>query len=152
MAHIYCDTSVLGGCFDDEFKEWSLKLFKEFQEGEKILVISDITLEELERAPVKVRDILHTVPNEHISFISTNNDVEKLAKAYIKEKIITKNYYQDCRHIALVTIHKVDVLVSWNFKHIVNYNKIRHYNAVNLKYGYGLIDVRTPREVLNEKG
>lgn len=46
--------------------------------------------------------------------------------------------------------NKVDILVSWNFKHIVNLNRIRLYNATNLKYGYQILEIRTPREILNE--
>ena len=57
----------------------------------------------------------------------------------------------DAQHIALASVVRADVLVSWNFKHIVNLNRIRLYNSVNMKLGYPLIDIRSPREVLNEK-
>ena len=51
--------------------------------------------------------------------------------------------------MALTTIGRVDVLVSWNFRHIVNLGRIRLFNAVNLEQGYGLIEIRTPKEVLS---
>lgn len=57
----------------------------------------------------------------------------------------------DALHVALATIGRVDVMVSWNFKHIVNLNRIRLFNAVNLEQGYGLIEIRTPMEVLYEE-
>ena len=60
-------------------------------------------------------------------------------------------FFEDALHIAIATINKVDVLVSWNFKHIVNINRIRLYNSVNLKSGYSMIDIRSPREILTEK-
>jgi predicted nucleic acid-binding protein len=148
---IYIDTSVIGGCYDEEFSEWSNLLFEEFREGKKIAVISDITLEELEKAPQKVRDILDSIPKMNINFIALNIEAEHLADLYIQNKIITKKFLEDARHIALASISNADVLVSWNFKHIVNLDRIRNYNSVNLKYGYRIIEIRTPREVLNEK-
>jgi len=148
---IYIDTSVIGGCYDEEFSEWSNLLFEEFKEGKKIAVISDITLEELEKAPQKVRNILDSIPKMNINYIALNIEAEQLADLYIKNKIITKKFQEDARHIALATINNADVLVSWNFKHIVNLDRIRNYNSVNIKYGYKIIEIRTPREVLNEK-
>ncbi len=60
---VYIDTSVIGGCFDKEFAEWSNLLFQEFIEGKKIAVISDITLEELEHAPENIRILIDKIPN-----------------------------------------------------------------------------------------
>ena len=57
----------------------------------------------------------------------------------------------DALHIAVATVARVDVLVSWNFKHIVNLRRIHAYNAVNLKRGYPLLEIRTPREVLDDE-
>ena len=82
--------------------------------------------------------------------IDINDEVETLALNYIKEKIISEKYLLDAYHIAAGTINRVDVLVSWNFKHMVNLLKIKSYNSVNLKYGYGLIDIRCPLELVNE--
>ena len=147
---IYVDTSVIGGCFDEEFSEWSNKLFDDFKNGKNIVVISDTTLEELQNAPLRVSEVLEKVPNEFKEFIILNEEALKLAEKYIAENIVSNKFLLDTRHIALATIYKVDVLVSWNFKHIVNYNKIRLYNSVNLKYGYPIIEIRSPREVVNE--
>ncbi|MFQ3608296.1 MAG: hypothetical protein SNJ55_06670 [Chloroherpetonaceae bacterium] len=73
----------------------------------------------------------------------------KLADTYIDEKVVGKTSLQDCRHIALATIHKVDVLASWNFKHIVNLDRIKGYNSVNLRLGYSMIEIRSPKELVN---
>ncbi len=67
---------------------------------------------------------------------------------YIRDKVVGKTSRADCLHIALATIHNVDILVSWNFKHIVNINRIRGYNAVNLKLGYKTLEIRTPKEIM----
>ena len=76
-------------------------------------------------------------------------EAEALADAYITENVISRKCLDDCRHIAIATVNKVDVLASWNFKHIVNFNRIRGYNAVNLRNGYNLIEIRNPIELLN---
>ncbi len=147
---IYIDTSVIGGCFDKEFEKWSNKLFEEFRIGTKTALISDITLNELQYAPVQVQEIINTIPDEHITKLVKTKESEMLAGYYIKEHAVTKRFYEDALHIAIATINKADILVSWNFKHIVNLEKIRKYNSVNLKYGYQILDIRNPREVINE--
>ncbi|MBN1632753.1 MAG: PIN domain-containing protein [Ignavibacteria bacterium] len=146
---IYIDTSVIGGLFDDEFKLWSEKLFDEFISGEKTAVISDTTLEELSFAPGHIRNSLKKIPDNFIKYVLLNDEAEDLSYKYIKEKIVTEKSLLDARHIAIATVNKVDILVSWNFKHIVNYKLIRLYNSVNLKYGYNILEIRNPREVLN---
>jgi hypothetical protein len=147
---IYIDTSVIGGCLDDEFQEWSLELFKEFNLGFKIAVISDITLRELELAPEAVREILFDLPDECIENVYSNSEVELLAKKYIEVGAVSQKYLEDALHIAIATINKVNVLASWNFKHIVNLDRIRKYNAVNLLYGYNMIEIRSPRDIISE--
>jgi predicted nucleic acid-binding protein len=145
---VYIDTSVVGGCFDIEFKEWSNKLFEEFRNGNKIPVISDITLDELSFSRPEVRNHLDTIPNDHKEYILNDEQAEELADKYIKEKAVTQKSHEDALHIAIATVNKVDVLVSWNFQHSVNLDRIRKYNAVNLMNGYPMLEIRNPREIL----
>jgi len=64
---------------------------------------------------------------------------------------VSRNFIADAQHIAIATIEKVDILVSWNFKHIVNINRIHAFNSVNIRLGYPLLEIRTPREVLENE-
>ena len=144
---VYIDTSVIGGCFDIEFEDWSNRLFEDFITGKKIAVISDITLDELSEAPQKVKDNFETIPEDSLEIITSNEESRILANLYIKEGAVTKKYYEDALHIAISTIDKVSVLASWNFKHIVNLDRIRLYNSVNLKNGFSMLEIRTPREI-----
>lgn len=148
---IYTDTSVFGGCFDDEFVEYSTILIDQFRNDEKILTISDLTLQELQNAPKQVLEIYDSIPKQSIEFALLDDEVKFLAKKYIEEKAVSKKFLVDAQHIAVASINRVDVLVSWNFKHIVNLRRIQLYNATNLKYGYPLIEIRSPREVIDEK-
>ena len=147
---IYIDTSVIGGCFDSEFAEWSNKLIGEVKNGRKVAVISDQTLQELETAPARVRELLHTISPTHLLMIELDEEAKRLAKYYIRENVITLKHLVDAQHIAMATIHHADFLASWNLKEMVNVYKIRQYNAVNLKQGYSIIDIRTPKELVYE--
>lgn len=148
MQTVYVDTSVFGGCFDEEFQEWSNALMESFAQGNRICVLSDLVLLELEQAPKHVRQALENLTDEAKLLVFVDEEIKALARTYIAEGAVTEKYFNDAMHIALATIHKVDVLISWNFKHIVNLNRIRIFNAVNLKSGYSVLEIRSPREIL----
>ena len=147
---IYTDTSVLGGCFDDEFMEPSKRLIEEFKTGKKMILISDLTLREIEQAPTNVQKVLRSIPRENKEFVILDENSKILAQKYIEEQAISDKFIVDAQHIAIATINRADVLVSWNFKHIVNLRRIRLYNSTNLKYGYSMIEIRSPMEVIDE--
>ena len=94
-----------------------------------------------------MRSVLASVPSDHIEALAVSPEAEDLASAYIADGAIGSRMHADALHVALATLARVDVLVSWNFKHIVNLKRIHAYNAVNLKNGYPLLEIRTPREV-----
>ncbi len=144
----YIDTSVIGGCLDDEFKNASNLLIKEFSEGRKITVISDITRAELSKAPIKVRQVMEKIPEEFIEEVTLTEESNELSRIYLKEKVISKRFLADSQHIAIATVVKADIIISWNFKHIVNIERIRGYNSVNIKKGYGTVEIRSPWEVV----
>ncbi len=112
---VYTDTSVIGGCFDEEFKEWSNALFLEFVAGIKLIMLSDLTLQELELARQEVREKINEVSNFHIIGIAINDEAIELAETYIREGALTNKSYNDALHIALATLNNSDVLASWNF-------------------------------------
>ena len=146
---IYVDTSVVGGYFDDEFADATKQFFEKVESGDFSLVISDLLRAELVLAPARVRDYLSKFKGSEIEEISRSDEALDLADLYIAEKVVGATSLSDCRHIAIATVYKVDVLVSWNFKHIVNLRRIRGYNSVNLKNGYPMLEIRTPAEVLD---
>ncbi len=145
---IYIDTSVIGGCLDKEFQNASRQLIDKFKQGEMIAVISELTTLELKDAPQEVRDIIREIPEENIEYVELTEEAVNLARKYTVEGVIGEGKLVDAEHIAIATINRVDVLVSWNFRHIVNLQRIRGYNSVNLKYGYPLLEIRSPLEVI----
>jgi hypothetical protein len=146
---IYTDTSVIGGCLDKEFESASLQLIQRVKVGEVIIVVSDLTLLELELAPVKVKKILEEIPDDNKEYVEFQEEARELASFYISEGIVGASSLVDAQHIAIATVTRVDVLASWNFKHIVNLQRIRGYNSVNLRHGYPLLEIRTPQEVIS---
>lgn len=107
-----------------------------------------MTEKELENAPERVKLLIISLPSDISEFVEVTEDTVELAMTYIKESVVGKTSFDDCLHIALATIHKADYLISWNFKHIVNVERIRGYNSVNIKMGYSTIDIRSPREFM----
>jgi hypothetical protein len=148
---IYVDASVVGGCEDDEFAEHSLRLMECFVRGDFVLVVSTLTVQELAGAPDAVRRHLGAVPESHIETLQLDAEARELAEAYIAEGVIAATMRADAQHIAIATVARVDVLVSWNFQHIVNLYRIRGYNSVNLRRGYPTLEIRAPREVLSRE-
>ncbi len=149
---IYVDTSVFGGCLEPEFELASRRLFARFRTGEDILVISDTIAAELDRAPQPVQDVLADVPVAFVERWPLTAAAEALADRYLQEGVIPARMRFDAQHIAIATMAAVDVLVSWNFKHIVNLQRIRGYNMVNTSLGYRPVEIRTPQEVGADEG
>jgi predicted nucleic acid-binding protein len=146
---IYIDTSVIGGYFDEEFSEATKGLFERLQKKEIIFVISDLLDLELTGAPQNVRELLYKFSNDKFERVTLTEESIQLADKYIEENVVGKTSLEDCRHIALATVNRVDVLASWNFKHIVNLDRIKGYNSVNYKLGCPMIEIRSPKDLIN---
>ncbi len=130
---IYIDTSVFGGYFDEEFAEHTIPLFDRLEKNEFTLLFSSVTQDELENAPEKVKELVKGLKISSTEFLDTTDEAVDLATEYIAEKVVGQTSYADCLHIALATINRADFLVSWNFKHIVNVQRIRGFNSINIK-------------------
>lgn len=144
---IYADASVIGGCEDPEFAADSRALWDRFVEGTHTLLLSAHTLDELSGAPENVRRRLAEVPPAHQIVLAPSDEAHMLAEAYIARGIVGKGARADALHVALATLGRADVLVSWNFRHIVNLGRIRLFQSVNVELGYGILEIRTPKEV-----
>ena len=144
----YFDTSIFGGVFDKEFDELTLQLFERVNLGQIICVYSDLTESELLNAPERIRDYFKKLPRENLERIIVTDEILRLASKYIDEKVVGQTSFDDCVHIAAATINKADILVSWNFKHIVNLYRIRGYNSVNIRSNYQSLEIRSPKEII----
>ncbi len=148
QLRVYIDTSVVGGCFDDEFASASLALFKKVAQGEIEIIISDLLLEELIGAPQRVKDHFDVFLEQVGPSIPITQEARQLRDAYVSHGVVGSASMNDALHIAAATISGVDVIASWNFKHMVHLEKIRGFNAVNQLMGYDTVEIRSPRELV----
>ncbi len=145
---IYIDTSVIGGYFDIEFEIATRQLFERIINKDFLVYFSEVNETELEFAPEHIRNIKKLIPVDCIRHIEIDDEIELLTQTYITEKALGKASENDAYHIALASVNRLDCLISWNFKHIVNFDKIKMFNSINMRLGYPLIDIRSPLEFL----
>ncbi len=150
IRRVYVDSSAAGGVFN-QYAAQTKPFWNAVGRDELIVVLSDVLLREADKAPRCVRELLTQIPASQIERVETTEAAKESAMRYIAEKVVGPTSFDDCLHIALATIVKADVLVSWNFKHIVNKTRIDGYNGVNLLLGYFPIDIRTPYEVIHDE-
>lgn len=146
LVRAYADTSVFGGVFDEEFEKPSKKFFEVVKTGDIKLLTSELVRQEIQAGPHRVQ----TLFEEMLLFaeiIGINKAVLELQKTYLSKEIVSKKYATDAMHVALATVAGARVIVSWNFKHIVNFQKIPRYNAVNASQGCHPIGIYSPLEV-----
>ena len=144
---VYVDTSVIGGCLDEEFSQESQALLEMARDGKLVFLVSDLLLEELRKAPPAVLRVLADLPDDATETLTTSEESGRLRDAYLAANVVGAASESDAHHVALATVARADLIVSWNFKHVVHVDKIRMFNAVNLMH-YGLIDIRSPLEVV----
>lgn len=144
----YLDTSVFGGFYDPEFSVDTEQLFEQITQLKVKIIRSSLLDEELQNAPRRVKEVLKKIPTSQIEYVRVDQEVNILASAYVQEGALTKSYISDAQHIAMATTRNANTLVSWNFRHMVNFFRVQQYNSINLKRGYKTIDIRSPKEVL----
>ena len=144
----YFDTSVFGGVYDEEFEESSIQLFEKVKLGQIVCLYSALSEVELSLARENVRSFFEGLPIGYLEKVMISDEAVDLANKYIAGNVVGRTSFDDCVHIALATIHKADILVSWNFKHIVNVYRIRGYNSVKLKAGYQTLEIRSPKDII----
>ena len=145
---VYADTSVFGGCFDAEFETASVAFFREVREGRFVLVVSDLTVAELVDAPERVRNVLTELSAAHVERVAVTGECESLRQEYLRARVLGPASADDAMHIAVATVMEVDLVVSWNFKHIVHFDKIAGFEGVNTLNKYRSPRIYSPKEVI----
>ena len=148
---IYADTSVFGGCFDDEFRQHSQRFFGLVRRGRVILLISEVVESELIPAPMHIRQLRASIPRAHVRGVEITNKVRQLRDAYLASRVLGYRSIDDATHVAAASVSRASAIVSWNFKHIVSIDRVRGYNRVNRELGYGPVTILTPQSVLPDE-
>ena len=144
---VYADTSVFGGVHDDEFRQPSLTFFEQVKSGQFMLVTSAVVQDEMVAAPPTVRRFFEEMLGL-AEVVDITVSALELRDAYLQAKIVTPKYSDDALHVALATVSGCSLIVSWNFQHIVHFQKIPLYNAMNTLQGYQPIAIFSPWEVI----
>ncbi len=129
-SRTYVDTSVIGGVFDEKFKEHSLQFFRYVHNGHFETVISTLVRDEIEEAPVHVKEFF-TELRKKSEPVYISKEALFLQQAYLDAGIVHPKRENDALHVAMATVLSCNMIVNWNFKHIVNFQKIPLYNAIN---------------------
>ena len=154
---IYLDTSVINFLFADDapdFKKITEDFFENYVKLEKYLVyVSDVVIKEIEKTNDKTKrtKLLQVISDYKLRILTLNEEGDRLANIYIKKKVIPVKKLEDAEHIAIATINQMDILLSWNFKHLANINKQILVKAINELEGYFYpLFLTNPMEVLYE--
>jgi predicted nucleic acid-binding protein len=147
---VYLDTSIFGGVFDAEFARASRRLFARISQGVFDPVISVIVAEEIADAPPRIQQLYRRVART-AELRPVDEAVLNLRDAYLEAGIVAEQWSADALHVAVATVSGCEMIVSWNFKHIVNFRRIPLYNAVNERLGYRRIGIFTPQEVIEDE-
>lgn len=149
VSRLYLDTSVYGGVFDDEFKEDSIRIVNAINANKICVLMSDIVVAEVEAkgTPEKVKELVRSLPPRHIEALRLTKEVSSLQQAYLDRKILTARSKNDAAHVAFATVHRADAIVSWNFRDIVRFDRMKLFSQVNFSLGYGLLTIVSPKEV-----
>lgn len=144
---VYADTSVYGGTFDKEFARFSRLFFEQVRAGHFELITSAVVEQEIGSAPEKVRRYYESLTGV-VKTVGLSPEALHLRSRYLAANIVGAASEADALHVALATVTLCSVIVSWNFKHIVHFQKIPLYNAINVVTGYGTLTICTPAEVV----
>jgi predicted nucleic acid-binding protein len=149
---IYLDTSVLNFFFEDKDLEKAnstRELFREIRKGEFNAYISELVLREVGKTRGLKRERLLSLINTYrIPWLEVAPECIGLNEKYMERKIFPSKYRDDGLHIAIATVHQMDVVVSWNLRHMVKLRTRREVKAINILEGYKEIEICTPTEVI----
>jgi len=147
---VYVDTCVFGGTLDKEFALATARFFEMVRDGRYHLVISSLVVSEISVAPQQVLDLFNNL-QEYLTVVDPDEATLKLQRGYLNAGIVSPKWSGDALHVALATTSGCDLIVSWNFQHLVNYRRIKKYGMVNTAHGYPPIAIHTPEEVLDDE-
>ncbi|HHT9105057.1 MAG TPA: PIN domain nuclease [Candidatus Wujingus californicus] len=148
----YLDTTIFNFVFaegDTEKKDITVKLFKDLPSISNGIYISDEVIREINRAPEpRKSQLVGLLEETNPLLLEVDIETEELAERYVKEGIIPERYRSDAVHIAVAVVNGIEVIVSWNFEHIVKLKTRVMVNGINRLLGYHEIEICSPEEVI----
>ena len=153
IPRIYLETTIFSFVFADDAPEktWAtIKLFEEIKAGRYVPFSSGYVIYELNQAPEPLRsDMLDLLDSYGIITFKAQEEADKLAEIYLRERVVPPSHPMDALHLAIAAVREMDFILSWNFKHIVKRNTIMATGAINLREGYKSLGIFSPMEVID---
>ena len=148
----YLDTSILNFFYAEDVpveRALTKKFFEHINRYDAF--VSDLVLEEIDRCQALRRQKLFEVISKYeLEQLPLDESAKGLADKYVAEGIVPQKYYADALHIAIATVHRMDVLLRWNFQHMVKLKTKREVAGINLFMGYQTIEIVSPKEVVDD--
>lgn len=144
---LYIDTSVVGGYHDPLWMADTRLLWQQAEAGHWSLITSIVAEAEIQNAPASVRQVFADTFDAS-NILDTSTEVEELAEAYMQAAVVPPKYADDALHVAMATVHGIRLIVSWNFKHLVNVRREDGFNAVNVLRGWPIVRIVSPKEII----
>ena len=144
---VYLDTSVISALFDERTPERLLMtsiLWPKLSDFE--VYISELVLEELERASEPIRDKMVSLIKD-FNVLKISKEAKTLAEIYVKQDIFPEKYFDDALHVALASVNQIGILLSWNFTHLVKLKTRRMVSIVNLSENVMPVEIASPPEL-----
>ncbi len=145
---LYLDTSVVGGYHDTEWMADTRLLWTQRASGRWVFLSSGLVAQEISDAPPEVQQIFEDTFDRAKDLLPITGEIEDLALEYLRAGVVSTTFEDDARHVAICTVHRVNHLVSWNFKHLVNARRSAGFNAVNLLQGFPPVSIVNPKELI----
>lgn len=153
---VYFETTLFGFYYDTLIqnltkREATQRLFEQLKSRQWVGLVSGVVIQELEQTPEPHRkDLLKLLQDYPFSRLEYDPvEAQHLAELYLKAGIIPDDFPKDALHVAIATVAEIDVLVTWNCKHLANEFRARQIRAINLREGYVKeLSIRTAEEVI----
>ena len=152
VPKIFLETSVFNFVYAEDApdkREDTIRLFEEIRKNFFLPYTSAYVSDELQNASAEIREkLFRLIPDYKVIVLNKSDEIEHLADIYVREGIIPNKYRTDAIHIATATVNDLDIVLSWNFQHIVKRKTVVMTEAVNLRNGYKKVEIHTPTEVI----
>jgi hypothetical protein len=154
MERVYLETSIWGMVpfgQNPALRQPTLEFLQKCEKRVLLPFISAIVADETRQAPSEVQPtILEQISRVSPILLPLPPQVDILAKRFIDESVLPARRFDDARHVACALVNELDLLVSWNYRHIANVRKAEAFNAVAVLAGLrGGLAIHTPLEVLS---
>jgi hypothetical protein len=153
VRKVYIETSVWGMTVPGQppaLRQPTIEFSRQCAAGYFQVFVSQVVLDEMALAPLAaVEHMRYEIERLAPPILEAKAECDELAQAYLTAGVIPAKKRDDARHVAVATIARIELVLSWNHKHLANDRKWALFNATNLLAGYDHeLRILTPFEAM----